>query len=58
MQKHGCHDLMEKAMSFNNILVVFVKGNYYRIHFRCMSKDETINIMKNSSIYKKKSRTL
>ena len=27
---NGCHNLMQKAMSFNN---VYVKGNAYRIHF-------------------------
>ena len=30
---NGCHDLMQKAMSFNNIAIVFIKGNAYRIHF-------------------------
>ena len=30
---NGCHDLMQKAMSFNDVTIVFVKGNYYRIHF-------------------------
>ena len=28
---HGCHDLMQKAMSFNNIAVVYIKGSAYRI---------------------------
>ena len=29
---YGCHDfLMQKAMSFNNIANVYVKGNAYRI---------------------------
>ena len=29
----GCHDLMEKAMSFNEAVIVFVKGNDYIILF-------------------------
>ena len=29
----GCHGLMQKAISFNNIIIVFVKGSAYRIHF-------------------------
>ena len=29
----GCHDLMQKAMSFNNSAIVYVKGIAYRIHF-------------------------
>ena len=41
---NGCHDLMEKAMSFNNIAIVYVKGNAYRIHFWYMSKDDAISI--------------
>ena len=28
---NGCHDLMQKAMSFNNVAIVYVKGNAYRI---------------------------
>ena len=30
---NDCHDLMQKALSFNNITVVYVKGNAYKIHF-------------------------
>ena len=29
----SCHDLIQKAISFNNIAIVYVKGNAYRIHF-------------------------
>ena len=36
---------MPKAMSFNNIAIVYVKENAYRIHFWYMSKDDAINIM-------------
>ena len=46
----GCHDLL---MSFNNVEIVFVKGNDYRIHFWYVSKDEVINIMKNSNLKEK-----
>ena len=42
---NGCHDLMEKAVGFNNIAIVYMKGNSYRINFRYMSKDDAINIM-------------
>ena len=30
---NGCHDLMQKAMSFNNAAIAYVKGRAYRIHF-------------------------
>ena len=42
---NGCHDLMQKAMSFNNAAIVYVKGSAYRIDFWYMSKDDAINIM-------------
>ena len=30
---NGCHDLMQKAMNFNDVAVVCIKGSDYRIHF-------------------------
>ena len=39
--------LMQKAMSFNDVAIVYVKGNAYRIHFWYMSKDDAISIMNN-----------
>ena len=48
-----CHGLMEKAVSFNNIAIVYVKGRTYKIHFWYVSKDDAINIMKNSSLIDK-----
>ena len=30
---HGCHDLMQKAMSLNDVAIVYVKENAYRINF-------------------------
>ena len=33
-------------MSFVDIVIVFVKGNYYRIHFLYMSKHEAINVLR------------
>ena len=41
---------MQKAMSFNNVAIVCVKGNAYRIYFWYMSKDGGINIMSNSNL--------
>ena len=34
---NGCLDVMQKAVSFNNIAIVYVKGNAYRIKFWYMS---------------------
>ena len=45
---NGCYDLMQKAMVFNNIVIVYIKGSAYRIHFWYISKDDAINIMNGS----------
>ena len=39
-----CHDLIQKVMSFNDIAIVYVKGNAYRIHFWYLSKNDAILI--------------
>ena len=44
---------MQKAMSFNDVAIVYVKGNAYRIHFWYMSKDHAISIMSNSNLVHK-----
>ena len=30
---NSCNDLMQKAMSFNNVAIVYAKENAYRIYF-------------------------
>ena len=50
---NDCHGLMQKAVSFNNIAIVYVKGNAYRINFWYMSKNDAMNIMNNSSLVDK-----
>ena len=52
---NGCHDLQQKAVSFN-VAIASVRGNDYRIYFWYMSKDETINIMKNTHYQRNKER--
>ena len=41
-------------MSFNNIAIVYVKGNAYRINFWYMSKDDAIKIMNGFNLADKK----
>ena len=41
---------MEKAMSFNDVAIVYVKGSAYRIHFWYMSKVDAISIMNSSNL--------
>ena len=43
-------------MNFNDVAIVSIKVNNYRIHFWYMSKDSAINIMNNSDFKKKVSR--
>ena len=45
---------MQKAMGFNNIAIVYIKENDYRIHFWYMSKDDATNIMTGSSLVDKR----
>ena len=47
---NGCYDLMQKAINFNDVAIVSVKGSEYRIHFCYMSKNYIINIMKNFNL--------
>ena len=41
-------------MSFNNIAIVYVKGNAYRINFWYMNKNDAINIMNGSILLDKR----
>ena len=51
---NGCHNLMQKSISFNDVAIVYVKENAYRIHFWYMSKDDAVSIMNNSNLIDKK----
>ena len=46
---------MQKATSFNDVAIIYVKGSAYSIHFWYMSKNDAINIMNNSNWIDKKS---
>ena len=51
---NGCHDLMQKAISFNNIAIVYIKESAHRIYFWYTSKDDAINIMNGSNLVHKR----
>ena len=51
---NGCHDLMQKAMSVNNVAIVYVKGSDDRNDFWYMNKDDVINIMNGSNLVDKR----
>ena len=46
-------DLMQKAVTSNDIALVSIKGSDYSIHFWNTSANDTINIMKNSDLNEK-----
>ena len=43
-----------KTGSIKNVAILYSKRNAYRIHFRNISKDDEINIMRNSNLIDKK----
>ena len=45
---------MQKAMSFNNLAIVYVKRSAYRTNFWYISKDDAINIMNGSNLVDKR----
>ena len=51
---NGCHGLMQKAMNFNDVAIASDKGSDYRIRFRYMSEDDTVNIMNSSNLNEKR----
>ena len=51
---NGCHDLMQKALSFSNVAIAYVKGNTCRSDFWYMSKDDAINKMNSSNLVDKR----
>ena len=50
---NGCHDLMQKAMNFNHVAIVPIKGNDYIILFLYMSKDDVISTVKHYNLNEK-----
>ena len=45
---------MQRALTFKNIAIVFVKGSDYKIHFWCMSKNRATNLLRNTNLTEKK----
>ena len=50
---NSCHDLMQRAMRFINVAIIYVKGSACRIHFWYMGKNDAINIMNGSNLVNK-----
>ena len=47
---NGGNDLMQKDISFNDVAIVSIKGNDYRINFWYMNKNDAIIFMTNSNL--------
>ena len=45
--------MIQKAIIFNDLAIVSVKENDYRIHFCYLSKDEAINFLANADLTEK-----
>ena len=50
---HGCDDLMQKGLNFDDIANVSIKGSDYKINFWYISKNDAINIMKTFDLKKR-----
>ena len=44
---------MQKAINFNDVVIIYVNESAYRIHFWYISKNDAINIMNNSNLINK-----
>ena len=51
---YACYDLMQKAISFHDLVIVNIKRSAYRIYLWYMRKNDAISIMNNSSLVHKK----
>ena len=45
---------MQRAMNYNDVAIVSIKGNNYRIHFWYMSKGDAMSIIDNVNVSEKK----
>ena len=45
---------MQKAVTFNNVAIIYVKEKAYRIHFWYMSKDDAVNTMNGPNLVDKR----
>ena len=45
---------MPKAITYNDVAIVSIKGNCYRIHFRYINKNDAIKLLNNSVLDNKR----
>ena len=47
---NGCHDMSMKAVSINNLAIIYSKGNVYRVNFSFMTKEEAFKLINSSDL--------
>ena len=47
---NGWYDLIQKTINFNDVSIVSIKGNDYRIHLWGISKNDAVTLMTNSNL--------
>ena len=47
---NGCHDISTKAISMQNIAIIYHNGHAYRVSFAFISKNDAFNLRKKSVI--------
>ena len=50
----GCHDMSTKAISIQNIAIIYHGKNAYCVNYMFMSRNDAFNLIKNSSLIDKK----
>ena len=51
-----CHDLLMRSMNLNDIAILNIKSSDYHCIISLISKNQTINLMKNADLSKKSGR--
>ena len=49
----GCHDMSMKAISMQNLAIVYHGKNVYHVNLVFMSKNDAFNLIKNSNVINK-----
>ena len=50
----GCYDMSMKAVSMQNLTIINHNGNYYRVIFAFMTKNDEYNLIKNAILISEK----
>ena len=51
--RDDCHDMTQKSMSFNDFVIVTVKGNDYRTNFWFTTKSKAVDRLENADLGEK-----